>query len=252
MFAERKVLSMSTFTRIIRRLSLLAVAAVLCTSALAWGNPPLAHADDHGPQELGIGELHKWDPIAEPNSAHTYRVELKKDQTTLISVLSIGITSFRPKLSSAALESGVCSGRASDSAGKQDVLISCTASNDTEATYTFTVSDSAGRAPTMPYAIFAKHVDGLSRIDTQQSKTKRNWGAYKVEVYEYLRVPTISRVSFSIEADQPVVGRIYEDSTAFGCEAPATCAVGNPNAERYFVVVWNLQERSNITVSLKN
>lgn len=244
---------MSTLTRAARRLCLLVAVAALCIYSLARGDAPVARADEQRAQKLDMGELYKWDPVESPHSPHIYQVELQQDKTTLISVLSIGVTRFRPRLSSSALStsSGICSGRASDAAGTHDVLISCSATGANEGTYEFTVSDSAGRTPTQPYAIFAKQVDGLTRIDTQRAKTRKSWGAYKVEIYEYLRVPTISSVSFSVDADRPVVGRIYADSTLFGCEAPATCAVGNPNVERYFVVLWNLQERSNVEVALK-
>lgn len=244
---------MSTFKRTLRLLSLPAVVAILSAYSLTWGNAPLAQAQNN-PPELSMGVMYKWDPNESPNSTHTYKVEIKKNHTTLIGVLAIGVNPFQPQLISSTLQASpaICGGRPIDTLDTHDVLISCSATNATEGTYTFTVKDSAGNTPTRPYAIFAKRVNGLSRITTQTPKTKGDWDPYKVEIYEYMRVATTSRVSLSVNSDQPVVGRMYEDNTTFICEAPGTCAVDNSNVQRYFVVLWNLQGRSDITVTLQD
>jgi hypothetical protein len=246
---------MRTRARTLRHLCSALMVIALCSLFLLRVDARAALAKERIP-DLEVEKILKWDPIHSPDGPHVYRVHLEESKTTIIGVVPLGNTAFRPKLTSTAIapliRPLICGGRPTADADETDALISCSPTRATQGFYEFTVSDQQGHAPTTPYAIFAKVVDDLSRIDTQDSRTKQSFGAYRVTAYEYLRVPTTSSLKLTAESSYPIIVRMYDDKMRLICEADATCAVNNPDVTRYYVVVLNPQEPVSFRVSLRN
>lgn len=212
------------------------------------GNPPF--------RTLEVSKMMKWDPIANANQPHVYRIDLtylsdSQDGNFLIGVVSHGSPTFFPVIS-VRKDNGdaadICGGLPSEYANT-DELISCSVSpsKNNKGHYRFTVTKSDGSAPTTSYAIYAVRLFGLSNVSTTATTTQGNVSAPSVYVHKYSSNAAVSTVSIII--DEVTAGlqldvRMYNDATTRVCTTGQNCSVLQTSSS-YYVVVLVLEGNNN-------